>query len=231
MAKRPVYISRPNNKKLLKIKDIEFDWFAGLSLKQKQKSIESLHSNIKILFPELNVLEISSKSPNDIGVKLSAFNLMISTKKDFIFSVETAFQASKVFDLGGPFEDLYFKSSKEAKKDPRLKNSGNLIAFNYFNRSFPLEPKTLFYNWLYINALNLNTPLNSEILKYNAFTDIEFNPNKSINCQAEAAALYISLEKSGLLSQALSSVLNFKEIVYGQDMPSQNNSSEQLNLL
>ena len=109
---------------------------------------------------------------------------------------------------------MLYKSSREAKTDSRLKNSGALKAFKYFDREFPLEPKTYFYNWLYIHALNLQTELADEILNYDAFTDIEFNPKKSINCQAESAAIFIGLSRAGLLSAALESKENFLEIVY-----------------
>ena len=53
------------------------------------------------------------------------------------------------------------------------------------------------------------------MLCYDAFTDIEFNPKKSINCQAQAAAVYVSLEKQGLLLEALKSKEAFLNIVYG----------------
>ena len=36
------------------------------------------------------------------------------------------------------------------------------------------------------------------------FTDIEFNPNRQINCQAAAAALYISLCRTGKLEEVMS---------------------------
>lgn len=63
------------------------------------------------------ILEISSKSLTSLGVELSAFNLKIITKKlQKSFSVECAFQASKVFENGGPFIDLLDKTSIEAKK-------------------------------------------------------------------------------------------------------------------
>ena len=45
--------------------------------------------------------------------------------------------------------------------------------------------------------------LADEITNYNGFTDIEFNPKKSINCQAYSAALYSSLQHSGLLKKSL----------------------------
>lgn len=62
-----------------------------------------------------------------------------------------------------------------------------------------MEPKTAFYDWLYLNALNLNDDIKQAALSYNAFTDIEFNPQKSINCQAYSIALYIALTKRNLL--------------------------------
>ena len=112
------------------------------------------------------------------------------------------------------------KSSREAKKDPRLKESGKLIAFKYFKIEYPLEPKDFFYNWLYINALNLNKELAESILEYESFSDIEFNPKKSINCQAKAASIYVGLKKSGQLKAALESRNKFLEIVYQKKIDS-----------
>ena len=209
MATRPVFISVPSNPNYLDIDEIEFEWFPGFSVKQKQRSIASLHESFKNKYSSLNILEISSKSENELGVALSAFNLTIETKKNMSFSVETAFQSSKVFEHGGPYSDLFGRTSREAKKDPRLKTSGKLIRFQYFNRTWPLEPKTLFYDWLYINALSLNTDLSKLILEYDAFSDIEFNPEKSINCQARSAALYISLHRKNLLHHVLESTDNY----------------------
>jgi hypothetical protein len=212
MAIRPVFITNVNENDPVKVENINFEWFPGFSVKQKQKSIQSLHEEFISKFPNHKVLEVSSKSENQLGVALSAFNLIIKTKKDREFSVETAFQASKVFEFGGPFLDLYTKTSKEAKKDQRLKDSGKLLYFQFFNRKWELEPKTLFYDWLYINALSLNPELSEQVTKYDAFTDIEFNPEKSINCQARSVALYVSLERLSLLDKALSSLDEYKEI-------------------
>ena len=51
-------------------------------------------------------------------------------------------------------------------------------------------------------------------MEYDAFTDIAFNPQKSINCQAEAAAVYVSLKRQGLLEAALNNRADFLKIVY-----------------
>ncbi len=104
--------------------------------------------------------------------------------------------------------------SRVAKKDERLKSSGRVIGFSIDGKDFNTEPKTYFYNWLYINTLHLNKELAVKIMEYDAFTDIAFNPQKSINCQAEAAAIYVSLKKQGLLEEALKDKENFRKIVY-----------------
>lgn len=236
MAERPVFLSTPEIMGYVEEKDINFEWFPGFSVKQKQKSIESLHQSFKELYPSFKVLEVSSKSDKDLGVCLSAFNLTIKTKNNKEFSVETAFQASKVFEHGGPFLDLYEKTSKEAKKDPRIKSSGKLLYFQFFSRRWELEPKTFFYDWLYTNALSLNENLTKEVLQYDAFTDIEFNPQKSINCQARSVSLFVSLYRAGILDEALSSVERFKELVYGKpknkaiDNRNDKNNIDQLNI-
>lgn len=213
MATRPIYLPEKNGRLGVSEINVEFHWFPGMSKSQKQKSIISLHDAAK----ERNispVLEISSKSEQELGVRLSAFNLLITTKKHKRkFSVESAFQSSKVFQRGGPYIDLLDKTSRDAKKDIRLKESGNLLKFIFFNNEFPLKPRTLFYDWLYINALSQNKDIAEQILKYSGFTDIEFNPKKSINCQAYSAALYVSLSYSSLLEEALESTYSFKEIL------------------
>ncbi len=52
-----------------------------------------------------------------------------------------------------------------------------------------------------------------QILDYTAFTDIEFNPKKSINCQARSCALYVSLARKELLDIALESKESFLDIL------------------
>ena len=192
MALRPIYIPINKHPFVKEIK-IEFKWFAGFSIQQKQKSIDDLHRAFKKIEPSTKPLEVSSKSDNELGVDLSAFNLKINIKNGNTVAVENLFQASKVFENGGPYKDLLYVSPLEAKRDFRLKNSGNLIKFKGKNKNWPTEPKTLYYDWIYINALHSNNHLRNLVLKYSSFTDIEFNPTKSFNCQARSAALYVSL--------------------------------------
>ncbi len=214
MANRPVYVPFITGKSFVITYATEFEWFAGMSKSQKQKSIVSLHKAALTRENINNPLEISSKSLNPLGVQLSAFNLMIENKdKGTSFSVENAFQAGKVFENGGPYLDLLHKTSREAKTDVRLKDSGRLIKFSSNGNDWPLEPLTVFYDWIYINALHRQKHLADQLLSYDAFTDIEFNPVKSINCQAYSAALYVSLVNRNLLDEALLTPKSFITIM------------------
>jgi hypothetical protein len=180
---------------------IEFKWFPGLSRSQAQKSINSLHEAARKILGVDNILEISSKSLDEKGVRLSAFNLMIKTVKyEKEFSLECAFQSSKVFEKGGPYTDLLSARPIDAKRDERLKNSGRLLYFKFFGEKWDLIPRTAFYDWLYVNALNKNSELAEYVAQQEAFSDIAFNPDRSINCQGYAAALYSSLRSRNLIT-------------------------------
>ena len=195
MAKRPFFIPSQNTEELVTTNSVDFTWFSGFAKSQKQKSISSFHQNISKEFKLDKILEISTKSENKLGVQLSAFNLRINFKNKEYF-LESLFQGSKIFTDQGPNEDVYEKASINAKKDERIKRS-DLKEFSFFGKIFSLDFD--FYSWLYFIALNQNKKLKTEILNYDAFTDIEFNPEKSLNCQAYSAALYSSMVKNKIL--------------------------------
>lgn len=185
--------------------------------KNKNKKYDIFTSNFLERFSNYKILEVSTKSKVDVGVKASAFNLTIETKKGNTFSVEELFQTSKVYKKNGDQSHLLKDNVdiREIKRKLReINENDEMIRYSCFNQDFPLEPRTLFYNWLYINVLNRNEQLAKEVLKFDAFTDIEFNPKRSYNCQAEACSIYVSLVRRDLLEKALNSVENFKEIVY-----------------
>jgi hypothetical protein len=194
MAIRQCYLS---NEKYVEIFDIDFNMSNGFAKSQKQKSILSLH---EVIINELKVnknqlLEVSSKSFNEIGIALSAFNLSAKTKKhEVTYTVESAFQSSKVFEGNIQYKDIMQLDSKSAKTDRRLKESGKLSYFQFYNHRFELNTGTSFYDWLYINVLLQNPKLCDDVMQYRAFTDIEFNSKKSMNTQAFAIALFVTLK-------------------------------------
>ena len=212
MAIRPVFTPVLSGKQHVATIYVTFEWFSGLTKAQKQKSIHSLHESANEYHDISPVLEISSKSTVRAGVMLSAFNLTLKIDNK-PFPVENVFQSSKYFSKGGPYGDLLKKIPHEAKQDRRLVESGELVGFSCQDGYWPLTPKTIFYDWIYINALWQNRELSTELLKYSGFTDIEFNPNRSINCQAYSAALFVSLQQRNFIKQALSSPVNFLNAV------------------
>ena len=213
MVRRPVFVPESDKPYVSDI-SLDFEYVPGSSIQQKQRSVASLHAAYVDRFPSSRVLEVSSRSKRDIGVQLSAFNLMIEHPEHGSYSVECAFQASKVFRHGGPFVDLLNVSSRAAKTDRRLRDSGELVGFKYFAHEFPLEPKTYFYDWLYASALCRDGKLVEQVMTFDAFTDIEHNPERSINCQARTVAKVVGLARAGLLEDALQSPRVFLELGY-----------------
>lgn len=213
MARRPVFVP-DSDKPYVSEVSLDFEYFLGSSIQQKQSSVASLHASYVARFPSSRVLEVSSKSERDIGVQLSAFNLMIEYPGRGSYSVECAFQASKVFLHGGPFVDLFNASSRAAKTDRRLRESGELVGFKYLTDQFPLDPKTYFYDWLYASALCRHDKLVEQVMMFDAFTDIEHNPERAINCQARTVAKVVGLARAGLLADALQSPRAFLELGY-----------------
>lgn len=183
MAERPVFFHDCGR---VVSKTYSFEWFPGFAVSQKQKSMESLHRAILREDAHARPLEVSTKGKAPIGVKLSAFNLKLDH-----YTLENIFQSAKVFEHGGPYPDLLEVPPKEAKRDERLRDSGALKAFRYQGEAFPLVPKTVFYDYIYIRAVkeSLTAEEIDEVLQYNYFTDIEFNPAKSINTQARTVSL------------------------------------------
>lgn len=192
MAVRPVFFARDGQ---VFSRTFDFEWFPGFAVSQKQKSVDSLHRAILDAVPDAVPLEVSTKSREALGVKLSAFRLKLRGR-----TLESTFQGAKVFQHGGPFPDLLDADPKDAKRDPRLKASGPLTAFRYQGQDFPLEPKTVFYDWLYCAAVreSLSAEDLRTLCRFDCFSDIEFTPGKSLNTQARSAALVrLLLSESG----------------------------------
>lgn len=201
MAVRPVYEVR-ESAPFFNVINVEFEWNGGFAKSQKQKNIRAIHDNYQSQRPDKKVLEISSKSMQEGGESLSAFFLpKYVPELGKSVPVECVFQAGKTFQNGGPYKDLLSVTPREAKRDDRLKNSGRLLSFMFDGQEYPLIPKTIFYDYIYMNALLENQELAKTALQYDAFTDVEFNPEKSLNCQAKAAATFVALSRMGLVEQ------------------------------
>jgi type I restriction enzyme M protein len=177
--------------------DVEFEWFPGLAASLQQKGVAGLHAGARrpgVKSP----LEISSKSPEALGRSLSAFNLAVAHSAHGRIPLESAFQSAKAFGRGGPFEELATRTPREAKAGSRLRSSGLLIRFQWDGQRFPTRPTTAFYDYLYLQALALlDEETRAGVRERDGFSDIAFNPDRSLNCQARSAALYVSLARDG----------------------------------
>lgn len=212
MAERPIFVPKPETDELVKEVFLRLTWSPGFALVQKEKNIEALHQAAGAEGYR-KVLEVSTKSDNERGRHLSAFYLKVKSTRRGEMPLECAFQGSKVFEGGGPFVDMYEMDVREAKKDPRLKESGRLIAFDFEGTRWPLEPKTAFYDWLYTGSIYPHREWAAKLYAYDGFSDIEFNPFRSINCQARSIALFLSLMKRRQLDEAVESPESFIRIL------------------
>ncbi|MCC6363150.1 MAG: hypothetical protein IT165_06465 [Bryobacterales bacterium] len=212
MAERPVFVPSLDEPDLVRTLTFSFVWNPGFAVVQKQKNIAALHQAAARSGCS-PLLEISTKSDEGLGRQLSAFNLTVQSQKFGELPLECAFQGSKVFERGGPYTDLYRAEPRNAKRDPRLQWSGRLVGFMFEDQRFPLEPKTVFYDWLFISALWPQREALGQLCQYGGFTDIEFNPERSLNCQARSCALFVALTKAELLDAAMSSEAAFARLL------------------
>ena len=199
MEYKPVFMPRVGSDNLVKTDMVRIERHVGFATRQKKKTLNDLHRVIKKKYGFKNVLELSTKSGNKLSFPLSPYSLQITNNDGQKYSVENAFQASKVFEQGGPYLDLLTEKPRQARKDDRLISSGELTGYDYFGMEWGVEPLTTFYDWLYINALKQHPELHEEVIQYQAFTDISFNPKRSVHCAAYSLAMFVALHKRDLL--------------------------------
>ncbi|MDE7370675.1 MAG: hypothetical protein K2N07_02825, partial [Desulfovibrio sp.] len=148
-----------------------------------------------------------TKSAEADGRALSGFELCLEARGRRM-PVESLFQGSKLCRAGngvaGPYQELYAADAVAAKRDPRLATC-HLAGFRLFDEDWPLDtwpprdgqkdalPPNAFYDYLYFRALAQQPELAAKAYGYTGFTDLEFTPGKSDNCQAFSAALFVAL--------------------------------------
>ena len=63
------------------------------------------------------------------------------------------------------------------------------------------------------NALYGQWETLAPLCRCTCFTNIEFNPDRSINCQARSCAPFVALTKANLLAEAMSSATAFVRLM------------------
>ena len=172
----------------LVVKGIEdFKWEPGMSTAQRRRSCINLHNVLK--GKGFSPLDISSASTEELGVNLSAFNLKWNGR-----TVECWYQGSKVYKNAGVQHRLYNVSSLEAKKSMKALAGDQLIGFNLDGIDFPMSPKTVFYDWIYLNGLIQSYGKELDLSEYDCFTDIQAVINIDA-CQAKTVCMYTLLQR------------------------------------
>ena len=130
---KPYYIEIP----------VKFSWNPVSLLHKKEEHFHTAWSLSRTFSYGVgigNILKIHAGG----GTKLSAFHLPLEIENVGTFPIENVYQAGKVFENGRPYLDLLHLSPREAKRDERLQNSGQLICFELSGRSFPYNRITCF---------------------------------------------------------------------------------------
>lgn len=220
MATRPIFVplqgrrshdGANNRGPLYETVPIELKWHGGFAASQKQKNIVALHqaAQERGIHP---VLEISTKSTQEVGRRLSAFNLKVEANGN-MKSLESVYQSSKVFSISGQHEFLMDLNPFETKRQIRSLGEGIIIGFRFEGTDFASEPKNAFYDWLYLRAIAPHEDWIRKNLKYAAYSDIEFTPSKSLNCQARAVAEFHALSMRGLALECAADFEKFQRLL------------------
>lgn len=127
MTKRSVYLPKAT-RPFFKRKEISCEFAPDT---RKSKRAQTVCDAWQALHPEQSILDVSIHSPSESGQKLARENLSLrlATLRK-AFCVSTIELASKTFKNGGPYVDLLGTPLKEAKNDPRLKDSGKIVHYS-----------------------------------------------------------------------------------------------------
>jgi|LFRM01.1.fsa_nt_gb hypothetical protein len=212
MAKRLYFIAKPSYQGLIVEKTINFEYFRGQDPKQTEKSIESMQHAIKAYESGGKVLEVSKYSPSLLGKQLSSLNLEYENNEGRSYPVINIFESSKVFENGGPYRDLLHVDLKDLDEDPRLKESGRLLGFHFEDEPYSLEPRSLFFDYIYISALHQQKEIQEKLLEFDMISDVTYQMGKMFASSARACAYFISLKRTNKLESALESLDSFKKI-------------------
>ena len=252
-ARRPYFIATPERRWAYSEREVEFDWYQGMSLAVKQRSSAAMAEAIVRWHPEAEdkILEVSTKSENqELGRALSALNLQLVDEATGIsHPVENWFQASKCFTRkdgspAGPYPELlkvdpvrakrYVSAGLTAKQVESYRSNpvfarihaelegASFAGFELDGVRYPTEPKSAFYDYLYVRALAQpqNAKLGYLLPSYRYFTDIEFNPRDAkgrtvrYNTQARSCAIFVALSRKDVLAEALVDIDSFIAAVH-----------------
>lgn len=213
MAKRLLFSARTDKNSIVVTREeIEFEWIGGFAHSQKIRRLAKFREKLPKNIIDKHI-EVSSGSDTVYGKNLSAFNLKYSSGDLKGYTVESVYQGSKIFTSGGPYQELYNRPSIVAKKDSRIRVNDPMIGFQLWDDDWPLIPPTGFYNYLYFLALIQNYELITAASTFEFFSDLEFNHEKAISCQAESLAIFFALHRQNKVNEILQDKRDFLDVI------------------
>lgn len=177
---------------------VTFPWSNGSKHQNVQAVLDTFHD----VYPEVPALEVSLASSQPEGIHAAAMKLPLHLAAlGQEVPVGIVYEASKVFENGGPYAELLQCSRQQVQKDNRLLKSGKCVGYRLEEAEFPAEPPYAFFNWLYGCALRQNPEKADGVLKFGAFSDLDLGTTKKDrNSPARAAAVYAGLAAAGKLN-------------------------------
>ena len=191
MSKKKAYYIDNNGRVCSKVFDFAHSTKSNID---KKKAIGAFQRKIeREEGKRIKHLDINIRNPVEIARDLAPYHISIGGRK-----VECIFQASKFFELGGPYMDLATLPVSKVLSDPRIKNSGEVIDACYDGEHWGKD-RDLFYDYLYIIAVkeNIDNERLKELLKYDYFTDIETKYSAERNPARAVAIIKLMLMQFG----------------------------------
>lgn len=204
MAKRLYFIPRASYRGLLVEKTIHYPEVRGERKDTLKKSLETMHHRILAKESGGRLLEVSPYGSN-LGKKLTPWTLTLNLKSGESFPVAAILESAKVFERGGPYEDLAEKDQDVLLSDTRLTESGRLLGYHFEGEAFTLNPRHKFFDYLYIRALSQKPELFEDLLQVDILTDITYQMHSMYLSPARAVGYFISLLRLGILEEILQS--------------------------
>lgn len=197
MAVRKAYFPVPEFP-YFKEAPVAFRWVNGSRHQNSQVVLDAFHG----IYPDTPALEVSlaSRQPEGIAAAAMKLPLRLETLPQEV-PVGIVYEASRVFENGGPYEELLQCSRQKVQKDHRLQQSGACTGYRLEGRDYLTEPYPYaFFNWLYGCALRQHPDRAGNILNFGAFLDLDLgSAKKDKNSPARAAAVYAGLSAAGKL--------------------------------
>ena len=150
---------------------------------------------------ELRVLEISTRSPDELGRALSAMRLRPASGGSA--TIEAAYQGAKDYGEGPSRTISAMASGFDAKRASKTRQDAakgeGLVGFTYQGKTWPAETLTDFYDWLWTTSALISDPgVANKLKEYDGFSDMFHEGLRGgmvRASQAMAAATLVSLAR------------------------------------